>query len=88
MNTLKEIEKLSDKLKVQRDEIELKLHLASMDAKKEWEKAEDKWSHFKDKLEDIGDETKETTEEFVAATKVVGEELKTAYQNIVKRLSD
>lgn len=88
MNIKNEIETLSEKLKSQRDEIELKLHLAGMDAKTEWGKAEHKWEDFKDKVDEISDETKETTEDLVVATRVIGDELKSAYQRIVKRLSD
>lgn len=88
MSIKKEVENLSAKLKSQRDEIELKLHLASMEAKDEWDKAEGKWGQFKDKVEDIADDTKETSEDLLEATKVIGDELKTAYQRIVRRLSD
>ena len=88
MSISSDFENLSAKLKSQRDKIELKLHLASMEAKEEWEMTEKKWDHFKDKVEDIADDTKETTKELVDATKVIADELKSAYQRIVKRLSD
>jgi len=83
-----EIENLSKKLHSQRDEIELKLHLAGMDVKDEWEKTEGKWSDFKGKVEDISDDAKETTEELLEGAQVIGDELKSAYQKIVSRLSE
>jgi len=82
-----EFEKLLKKLQVDRDEINLKLHLASMEAKDEFAKAEKQWVQFKAKAVEIADETKETSEEVIAKTKIVAEELKAAYQRIKQRLT-
>lgn len=83
-----EFEHLVEKLKSERDEIKLKLHLASMDAKDEFKDAEKKWTHIKAEAADIADDTKETSEELIAKAKIVGEELKDTYRRIAKRLSD
>lgn len=88
MTVKNEIENLTKKLNSQREEIELKLHLAGMDVKDEWAKAEHRWDDFKEKAEEISDEAKETTEELLVTTRVIGDELKSAYQRIVSRLSD
>ena len=82
-----ELNKLSETLKQQRDEIRLQLHLATADLKDEWEESEREWGHFKDKLAEIVDESKETTADFLEKTRIVGEELKIAYKNIHRRLS-
>ncbi|MCK5831912.1 MAG: hypothetical protein KAH20_16595 [Methylococcales bacterium] len=81
-----EFDELSDALKQQRDEIQLQLHLASMDAKEEWEEAEKSWGGFIDSLGIITDETKETSDELIHATKVIGDELKETYKRITERL--
>lgn len=83
-----EFEHLLDKLKSERDELKLKMHLASMDAKDEFADAEKKWAHIKAEAADIADDTKETSEELIAKAKIVGEELKDTYRRIAKRLSD
>ena len=88
MGLLKELEKVAEGLKQQRDEIKVQLHLAGLEAKAEWENTEKKLALFKEKIADIGDDTKETTEEVVEATKVIGEEIKSAYKRIVERLQD
>ncbi|MGR9087814.1 MAG: hypothetical protein ACU841_12180, partial [Gammaproteobacteria bacterium] len=75
-----------EKLKTERDEISLKLHLASMDAKEEFEEAESQWNQIKAKATDIADETVETSEEYIAKAKIIGEELKEAYNRIAKRI--
>lgn len=83
-----EFNNLLDKLKAERDEIGLKLHLASMEAKEEFEAAEQQWQLVKAKAAEIADDSVETSEEFIAKAKVVGEELKETYQRVTKRLSE
>ena len=82
-----EFNNLVEKLKTQRDQINLKMHLASMNAKKEFEEAEKRWLQVKDKAADIADDAVETSEEVIAKTRIVGEELKETYKRIAKRLS-
>ena len=83
-----EFDKLVAKLKTERDEIALKMHLASMDAKEEFEEAEKKWGQVKTKASEIADDAVETSEEYIAKAKIVGEELKETYHRIAKRLSE
>ena len=88
MSLKDEFEKLLDKLNSEREEIQLKLHLASMEAKDEFEEAEKQWLQFKNKAAEIADDSVETSEEFIAKAKIVGEELKNSYHRIAKRLSE
>ena len=87
MNINEELAQISEQLKQERDEIKLKVHLASMEAKGEWEQAEATWAGLKDNLDDIVDETKETTEELLASAKIVADELGQTYERIKKRLT-
>ena len=88
MEMKEEFNKLIEKLKMERDEVKLKIHLASMDAKKEFESAEKQWGQVKNKASEIADDAVETSEEFITKSKVVGEELKETYKRISKRLSE
>jgi len=88
MSIKKEFDNLLEKLKSERDELKLKLHLASLEAKEEFEEAEKNWDTLKIKAAEIADDSKETSEEFIAKAKIVGEELKDAYSRISKRLTD
>jgi len=81
-----DFEKLVAKLKAERDELKLKMHLGSMEAKTEFEEAEKKWRKVKMKASEISDDAVETSEEYIDKAKVVGEELKEAYSRISKRL--
>lgn len=87
MNVQEEFGKLMEKLKTERDEINVKLHLASMDAKEEFAEAEKKWEQVKLKMAEIADEAVDTSEEYVAKAKIVGEELKDSYSRIKDRLT-
>ena len=82
-----EFDKLVTQLKSGRDEIALKIHLASMDAKEDFESAEKIWDKFKVKVNELADESKETSEELITKAKIVGEELKETYNRINERIS-
>ncbi|WP_432741090.1 hypothetical protein ABXJ76_13100 [Methylobacter sp. G7] len=88
MSIKEDFDNLLDKLQIERDEINLKLHLASMEAKQEFEEAEKTWHRLKIKATEIADDSVETSEEFIAKAKIVGEELKDTYYRIGKRLAD
>lgn len=87
MKMKEEFNELVEKLKMERDKIKLKMHLASMETKQEFEEAEKKWAHVKAKASGIADDTFEISEELIAKSKVVGEELKETYRRISDRLS-
>ena len=88
MKTKIEFNTLWEKLNSERDELKLKLHLASMDARDEFEEAEKNWDKLQIKASEIADESKETSDELIAKAKIVGEELKEAYVRISKRLTE
>ena len=88
MGLREDFDKLIDKVKTERDELNVKLHLASMDAKEELKDAEKKWDQLKEKASAIADDAVDTSEDYIAKAKVVGEELKETYHRIAKRLSE
>jgi hypothetical protein len=83
-----EFDNLIEELKSERDEIALKIHLASMEAKKEFEGAEKHWDKLRNKAIELADESIETSEELIAKAKIVGEELKETYVRISKRIAN
>lgn len=88
MSIKNEFDNLLGKLNIDREELRLKLSLASMEAKDEFEQAEQQWQQIKQKAAEIADDSIETSEDFIAKAKVVGEELQEAYQRIAKRLAE
>jgi len=87
MDIKKDLDELANTLKQQRDEIEVQIHLASMEAKDEWQKGEKEWGEFVDALGVITDDTKEASAELINATKIIGDELKETYKRISGRLN-
>lgn len=87
MGLTAEFDKLVEKLKTERDELKLKMHLGSMEVKEEFEEAEKKWQQVKVKAADIADDAVETSEEYIDKARIIGEELKEAYHRIGQRLS-
>jgi len=88
MSVKNEFESLLGNLESVREELQLQLHLASMDAKDEFEAAENQWQQIKSKASEIADDSIETSEDYIAKAKIVGEELKAAYQRVAARLSE
>lgn len=88
MSLQSEFENLLSKLNTEREELQLKLHLAGMEAKDEFEEAEKQWQQIKAKASEIADDTIETSEDVIEKAKIIGEELKDTYQRISKRLAE
>ena len=79
-----DLHEVVEKLKQERDELRLKMHLASADLKDEWEEAERKLSHLEGRMARLGQEAKEAAEDVGDAAEVLGEEIGRAF----KRLRD
>lgn len=82
----KDIHELIETLKQQRDELKVRAHLLTMEAKDEWEKAERKWGKFKSASGRMGTATKEAMEDITPVLKTLGKELKHAYEHIRKSI--
>ncbi len=72
---------LFEELERLRDEVHLKLHLASMDARVEWEKLEARWQEFRSKAE-----LDETAGEVGDAASELYKELRKGYERFRKAL--
>lgn len=79
-------EQVMEKLRRERDEIRLQLHLGKAELKEEWEALEQKWVHLEGRMAEKAGEARETTREMSAAFGVLSEELGEAYRRIRSRL--
>ena len=76
-----DINKMTEELKQNYDEIKLKVHLGSKEAQDEWTEIQDRWNHvesqanLKKSKEDVGD-----------AFEILGSEIKGAFDRIRKAL--
>lgn len=71
------IDEILDELKARRDEVRVKLHLASKELQQEFEGLEEKWERFKAKAK-----LDRTAQDVAAALESLGEELKRGYERI------
>lgn len=81
-----QITKAVEHLKQQRDELQLKLHLAKADAKDEWASLENQWEEIKPKLEAAREEAGKTAESVGTALGLALDELKKGYERLKGRL--
>ena len=73
--------KFFDDLKTKRDELALQMHLASKEAKDEWEKLEGQWKEFSHNAD-----FDKTAGGISEAMKSLGHELKEGYERLRKAL--
>jgi len=76
-----ETSSLFEDLKRTRDEIRLQIHLASMEARDEWNELETKWENFARKAQ-----LKETAENLGEAAEELAGEIKAGYVKLKKAL--
>lgn len=80
-------EEIIGKLRQERDEIRLKMHLAKAEIRDEWETLEGKWEHLEGRMAGVADETREAGKGIGAAFGIVTDELGEAYRRIRSKLS-
>jgi chromosome segregation ATPase len=84
-NTLEDV---IGKLKQERDELQVKMHLASMDAKDEYERLSGKCDELADQYEPVKDAVEETAENVFSALGLVAGELKVGFQRVRKAITE
>jgi uncharacterized protein (DUF342 family) len=86
MSLKEELESFRDGLIQQRDELLVQLNLAKMEARDDWDQAEEYLDQLKSKLDEVADETKEATDDVWTAANLLADEIKAAYSRIKQRL--
>ena len=85
-----DLESLLEELKQKRDELRVRMHLASKEIKDEWEELEEKMEEFSGKAKQFANDAKlkETGEGLGDALGKVGHELKLGYERLKKAMHD
>jgi hypothetical protein len=86
MNSKKSLSDLINKLHAERDEINVKVHLASMEVRDEWQELEQMWGQLVDKTKRLNKELEPAAEGVHAALLVLGEEIKEGYNKVKRTL--
>ena len=76
-----------EKLRQERDELKLQMHLAKAETLEEWEQLEKKWTHVQNKLSSAGDAAGDASKDVSAAAEILGAELKKGYQRIKRAIA-
>jgi uncharacterized phage-like protein YoqJ len=70
------------RLRQERDELRLKVHLGTMEAKEEWDELERKWQTLESQLAEAKEEAVQRAREARANVELVADELEAAYRRI------
>lgn len=81
------LEKLTQDLTRQRDELKLNLHLGTQEAKEQWQKLEEKLFQLKQKLEPTKEVAEESAENVWDAIRLLAGEVKEGFDRIRKSLN-
>jgi len=85
-NAKEELGKLIQQLEQQRDELRVKMSLAKLDAREEWDKLEKKWEEFRAKTHPVREELGATASNVGSALRLAAEEIRDGYERLRKRL--
>ena len=74
------------KLRTERDELRVQMHLAAAEVRDEWEELEEGWDALEARLTAAGHEAADASRDVGAALALVSEEVAIAYRRIRDRL--
>ena len=82
----KDLDELLEKLKQGRDELNVKIHLGTAEAKDLWHETEGKWRHLRSQLDEIDNDTGDVARDIGATAMLIAEEIKEGYERLKKML--
>jgi hypothetical protein len=77
-----DVHDLLEKLREERDELNVQMHLAKAEIHDEWSKLEPKWDHFRDRATAVSKSAEEASEDAGVALRLLGDELRNGYTKI------
>ena len=84
----KVLDEVISKLKQERDELKLQMHLASMEAKDEYERVSGKVDELTDQYEPVKDAVEDTADNVFTALGMVADELKAGFHRVRKSITE
>jgi chromosome segregation ATPase len=82
------LDEVIKKLKQERDEIKLQIHLANMEGKDEYDRISRKVDQLTDQYEPVKDAVEDTAENIYSALGLVADELKFGFKRVRKAISE
>jgi hypothetical protein len=86
MSQKNKLQELIDLVKQQRDELKLKIHLAEMDARDEYDRLSNKVDELANQYQPVKEAAEESTKNVVAALLLAAEEMKNGFFRVAKSL--
>ena len=87
-DTRKKLDELVNTVRKERDELKLQIHLASLDAKDEYERLSKKCDRLADEYQPVTEAVEKTADNMVSALGMVADELKFGFQRVRQALSE
>ena len=84
--TLEDLKKIVDDLARQRDELNLKIHLAKADMRDEWDQLESKWDDVQGKMVAVSKEAEKTAGAVTTGIGLIADEIKKGYERIRNKM--
>jgi len=81
-----ELQDTTEKLRREREELSVKIHLASMEVRDEWEEFEEKWEEFTARSKQFYKEVEPSLGDIRTALSLLGSELEAGYKKIKSAL--
>jgi chromosome segregation ATPase len=82
------LDRLVSEIKQQRDELRLKMHLAGMEAKDEYDRLSGRYDELSKQYEPVSEAVEDTAENLLSALSLAAGELKVGFQRVRKALSE
>ena len=80
------LQKILQQLETERDELKLKLGLAKLEARDEWQEVEKKMESLRGRLRVAGGEAREASGEVASAARALADEIKEGFARVRKLL--
>lgn len=80
------LDEMMRKLETERDELKVKLGLAKLEAREEWEELEKKMDALRGRMRVIGEEAKEATDDVGAAAGKLADEIRDGFARLRKMM--
>ncbi|MGI9465480.1 MAG: hypothetical protein ACR2OA_00005 [Rubripirellula sp.] len=87
-DTRKKLDDLVSTVRKERDELKLQIHLASLDAKDEYERLSQKCDQLADEYQPVTEAVEKTADNVVSALGMVADELKVGFQRVRQAIRD
>jgi chromosome segregation ATPase len=83
-----DIKQLTQELRQTRDELRLKMHLASMEISEEWEEAQKRFEELEGNLSRVSDDAKEAGKDLLCNLEPLAKDIKKAFERIKNQIQE